>query len=136
MTNPRCSSFVGSRRCRLPSLDCLNVCISHVPDCSICLVKNGSGDESVRLACGHIFHGGCIYKWYDRDLRCPMCRSYNKPKRVNVFYGEGAPTVDHTALRRVLIHLSQEEALRTNRVGILQNGELIQGDGDLIGYLW
>lgn len=65
-----------------------------------------------------------------------MCRSYNKPQRVNVFYGEGAPTVDQSALRRVLIHLSEEEALRTNRVGILQNGELIQGDGDLIGYLW
>jgi hypothetical protein len=136
MKNPRCSAFCGRRRCRLPSLDCLNVCISHAPDCSICLVKNGSGDESVRLACGHMFHGGCIYKWFDRDLRCPMCRSYNKPGQVRVFYGEGAPTIQHSALRPVLIHLVEEEVLTTNRVGVLENGQLIQSNGDVIGFLW
>jgi hypothetical protein len=90
----------------------------------------------VRLACGHMFHGGCIYKWFDKDLRCPMCRSYNKPQQVRVFYEEGVEPFEHSDLRPVLIHLAQEEVLHSNRVGILGNGELVQSNGDVIGFLW
>lgn len=90
----------------------------------------------MRLACGHMFHGGCIYKWFDKDLRCPMCRSYNKPQQVRVFYEEGVEPFEHSELRPVLIHLAHEEVLQSNRVGILGNGELVQSNGDVIGFLW
>ena len=65
-----------------------------------------------------------------------MCRSYNKPSQVRVFYGEGAPVMEHSALRPVLVHLVEEEALHTNRVGVLENGQLIQSNGEVIGFLW
>jgi hypothetical protein len=32
--------------------------------------------------------------------------------------------------------LVEEEALQTDHVGIMHNGELIQRNGDVIGYLW
>jgi hypothetical protein len=55
---------------------------------------------------------------------------------VRVFYGEGAPVMEHRALRPVLVHLVEEEALHTNRVGVLETGELIQSNGEVIGFLW
>jgi hypothetical protein len=39
-------------------------------------------------------------------------------------------------MRPVLNHLVEEEVLQTDYVGVLHNGELIQRNGDLIGYLW
>jgi hypothetical protein len=65
-----------------------------------------------------------------------MCRSYNKPQQVRVFYEEGVEPFEHSELRPVLIHLTQEEVLHSNRVGILGNGELVQSNGDVIGFLW
>jgi hypothetical protein len=65
-----------------------------------------------------------------------MCRSYNKPSQVRIFYGEGVPVIQHSALRPVLIHLVEEEVLTTNRVGVLEDGQLIQSNGDVIGFLW
>jgi hypothetical protein len=44
--------------------------------------------------------------------------------------------MEHRALRPVLIHLVEEEVLNTNRVGVLENGQLIQSNGDVIGFLW
>jgi hypothetical protein len=39
-------------------------------------------------------------------------------------------------MRPVLNHLVEEEVLQTDYVGVLLNGQLIQRNGDLIGYLW
>jgi len=42
-------------------------------ECSICLeqmdVRTGH-----RLHCGHVFHYGCIYAWFDLETTCPYCR--------------------------------------------------------------
>jgi len=65
-----------------------------------------------------------------------MCRHYNKPKKVRVFYEDGIPFVQHTVMRPLLHHLVENEILHTEYVGVLQTGELIQRNGDVIGYLW
>ena len=43
--------------------------------CSICQDVINGGDEVRRLNhCHHIFHRNCIDTWYQRNVRCPVCR--------------------------------------------------------------
>jgi hypothetical protein len=65
-----------------------------------------------------------------------MCRHYDKPKIVKIFYELGLEPIAHSVMRPVLNHLVEEEVLQTDYVGVLLNGQLIQRNGDLIGYLW
>jgi hypothetical protein len=65
-----------------------------------------------------------------------MCRHYDKPRMVKIFYEVGLEPIAHRIMRPLLNHLVDEEVLQTDYVGVLQNGELIQRNGDLIGYLW
>lgn len=65
-----------------------------------------------------------------------MCRHYDKPRLVKVFYEVGLEPIAHSVLRPMLKQLVEEEVLQTDYVGVLQNGQLIQRNGDLIGYLW
>ena len=65
-----------------------------------------------------------------------MCRHYEKPKIVKIFYEVGLEPIEHSVMRPVLNHLVEEEVLQTDYVGVLLNGELIQRSGELIGYLW
>jgi len=47
-------------------------------DCSICLENFNRSHEimaPIKLGCGHIFHYGCINKWYFLNQNCPICRS-------------------------------------------------------------
>lgn len=41
-------------------------------DCSICHAK--LSNTCLKTRCGHIFHQGCISKWTDTGITCPMCR--------------------------------------------------------------
>jgi hypothetical protein len=131
----RCSAKTNSsHRCRLSCMSPLSVCNVHAPDCSICLEKNGT--MSHVLPCGHAFHIQCIGTWYTNDRRCPMCRHYDKPKAVKIFYEEGLEPIEHSIMRPLLTHLVDNEILQTEYVGVLQSGELIQRSGEVIGYLW
>ena len=65
-----------------------------------------------------------------------MCRHYDKPKLVKIFYEVGLEPIPHSVIRPLLNMLVEEEALQTDHVGIMHNGELIQRNGDVIGYLW
>jgi len=65
-----------------------------------------------------------------------MCRHYDKPKMIQIFYEIGPDPIAHSVIRPVLNHLVQEQVLQTDYVGVLLNGQLIQRNGDLIGYLW
>ena len=44
-------------------------------DCSICLnaIKKETGEA--KLACGHLFHIGCIGRWILKNESCPCCRT-------------------------------------------------------------
>jgi hypothetical protein len=65
-----------------------------------------------------------------------MCRHYNKPRLIKIFYEVGLEPIAHRVLRPMLTQLVEEEVLHTDYVGILQTGELIQRNGDIIGYMW
>ena len=59
-----------------------NTCVQQSPiildteehfDCSICLEHDSEGGG--KLKCGHVFHKGCIAKWFcSRKNTCPNCR--------------------------------------------------------------
>jgi hypothetical protein len=43
-------------------------------DCSICL-EHDSDEGGGKLKCGHVFHKGCIAKWFcSHKNTCPNCR--------------------------------------------------------------
>jgi hypothetical protein len=44
-------------------------------ECAICLQDLLVGAEAARLPCSHVYHCGCIVKWFDRSNQCPLCRS-------------------------------------------------------------
>lgn len=55
---------------------------------------------------------------------------------VKIFYEVGLEPIAHSVIRPLLSQLVEEEVLQTDQVGIMHNGELIQRNGDVIGYLW
>jgi len=48
----------------------------EVPDCIVCLEALDRDDPSSNqaLACGHVFHRGCIMRWLQNHTQCPICR--------------------------------------------------------------
>lgn len=43
-------------------------------ECVICLDARAE-EESVRLACGHVFHTACVARWLRVSVSCPTCRA-------------------------------------------------------------
>lgn len=42
--------------------------------CSICRESFEQTSIVRKLACGHIFHIGCVDEWFETNIRCPLCR--------------------------------------------------------------
>ncbi|PBJ69511.1 hypothetical protein BCY84_19584 [Trypanosoma cruzi cruzi] len=46
----------------------------HREECAICLEEFSSGTLVLKIGCGHVFHHGCLVKWFKESNRCPKCR--------------------------------------------------------------
>jgi hypothetical protein len=58
--------------------------------CSICQDLMNTSDTIRRLrVCHHSFHQGCIDRWYERNVHCPICR--HDIREVNSVAGESIP---------------------------------------------
>ena len=44
------------------------------PNCCICLSEINSGENTVLLPCGHLFHKDCCFTWLNKNNTCPICR--------------------------------------------------------------
>lgn len=42
--------------------------------CIVCLTDYLSGDELVRLPCGHDYHRTCVFTWLSAHKLCPVCK--------------------------------------------------------------
>ena len=71
------------RVCKKKSCNGLLVCNIHSKECSICLEKTTFGSVQ-NLLCGHSFHTGCIAPWFERDHRCPYCRTCVRRPKIRV----------------------------------------------------
>lgn len=43
--------------------------------CTICLMTYRQTDTLKQLACGHVFHEGCVSRWLRGNNICPVCRT-------------------------------------------------------------
>ena len=41
--------------------------------CPTCFEGYDSENPKMPLQCGHHFHLGCVYEWYERSNKCPVC---------------------------------------------------------------
>ncbi|KAL6194916.1 hypothetical protein ACLB2K_035991 [Fragaria x ananassa] len=42
--------------------------------CGIYMDEFEKGVTAIRLPCLHIFHGTCIFRWLEKNHKCPLCR--------------------------------------------------------------
>lgn len=41
--------------------------------CPICFEEYTNDNPKMSMVCAHHFHLGCIYEWYERSEKCPVC---------------------------------------------------------------
>lgn len=92
----RCKELTKNHtQCKLRCTNSLDTCHVHAPDCPICLDSVARSDDPCRLPCGHVFHSGCVYRWFTRDNRCPCCRAYAfRPRCTKVYTNGFVPPVE------------------------------------------
>lgn len=42
--------------------------------CAICLEDYGVGESLRHLPCLHSYHGGCVDRWFEHSVECPVCK--------------------------------------------------------------
>lgn len=43
-------------------------------ECAICLIELSNNQDTIKLACNHVFHSTCIKDWFKKSTCCPYCR--------------------------------------------------------------
>ena len=43
--------------------------------CSICLENFNDCDNVSILPCNHVYHKNCIYRWFNNNNQCPLCKT-------------------------------------------------------------
>jgi hypothetical protein len=121
-TNKTCSG----KRCKNPTFS-FGDCVVHA-NCAICLDRVQT-DVIAKIRCGHVFHADCIYKHFDNDHKCPVCRVAVKLPKVSVFFDSSVQRdiITTEYLHRTLVEMFHDNSLPESlRIRIVQNGDVIQ----------
>ncbi|GAB0489554.1 hypothetical protein MMPV_000778 [Pyropia vietnamensis] len=51
-------------------------------ECSICLDVYAGGEGVTMLGCLHMFHTGCVVPWLRTNVRCPLCKTSIRDRRL------------------------------------------------------
>lgn len=130
----RCTALtLSNKRCKRPCLDSIDSCWNHAASCPICLEKVGVGDETSKLACGHYYHAGCIYKWLDRDSRCPICRQETRSVVIN--YEEHIDFQEHEGQILHILRTLRNEQRIGNEVWLRRAYTFFNESGELVATL-
>lgn len=74
VTLPSCDYVSKLKLQIVDKLQIIKICDELQFECSICLTSDK--ENIVKLdKCKHLFHRGCITKWFDTKLDCPNCRT-------------------------------------------------------------
>ncbi|NBS67971.1 RING-H2 finger protein [bacterium] len=116
--------------CKRPALFGTQRCWTHAEPCPVCLDKLGTSDDTAKLQCGHSFHSTCIYKWLERDSRCPMCRTDTKEKQtVTIHYNDDEDLPQEDILEHTMRELLRNRRIREN-VWIRRSFVFTNDDGE------
>lgn len=112
----RCTGLTAKNcRCKRPALFGTTKCWTHAETCPVCLDKVGVGDDTSTLRCGHEFHAGCIYKWLERDTRCPMCREDTREKvTLTIHYNSDEDLPSEDLMNHTIRSLIRENRIQTD----------------------
>ena len=67
-------SDASRRSARRRHAKSLSVALSVDEDnCPVCFEAYSAENPAMPLTCGHRYHLGCIYEWYERSELCPIC---------------------------------------------------------------
>jgi len=60
----------------LKKLKQYSFCADHdcAMSCTICMETFSKSQKVIELPCNHVFHSGCISKWFEAKNTCPNCR--------------------------------------------------------------
>ncbi|GBN65842.1 hypothetical protein AVEN_82879-1 [Araneus ventricosus] len=72
LRDPGCVAYHGELE-YLPQEETVELPSNVDIECSICL-NSCKFKRMLKLLCDHRFHKKCILKWFQVDIRCPLCR--------------------------------------------------------------
>ena len=75
-----------------------------VDECCICLELFEVGEIVNKLACGHFFHGDCIYSWLRGHNYCPLCKEIVSGTTASVFMMSEQVRQSHTITQNASDH--------------------------------
>jgi hypothetical protein len=112
----RCNFRRDGKRCKIICKN--NLCHFHNKECSICFDDISS--DPVKLGCGHVFHNDCIKEWFERDIRCPLCRKETTISKVSVHVSNNPLlfNVNSRTLLENLQMLGKKDIFKTTRLSI------------------
>lgn len=60
---------------RLQRVQVTHPLVDPLAECPVCLAELGAGKEMLlKLPCNHIYHSGCLRRWFYKQSTCPVCR--------------------------------------------------------------
>lgn len=60
---------------RLQRVQVTHPLVDPLDECPVCLAELGFGKEMlVKMPCNHIYHTGCLRRWFSKQSTCPVCR--------------------------------------------------------------
>ena len=64
--------------------------------CTICQDDIETNTQTRKInACGHVFHKSCIDLWFERNVKCPVCRHDIRTQGGSASGGSGVSTTSH-----------------------------------------
>jgi hypothetical protein len=76
-----------------PSENLLNQCTDYEYQkneteecCVVCLCDFDEHEKVKKLICNHLFHDGCIMKWFENHATCPICKTSLKENTTAIQY--------------------------------------------------
>ena len=84
--------------------------------CSTCLESFTLGCDISTTPCGHVFHTGCITRWWNVNTDCPQCRKGCEIRQIiKLFFSESQSAIEENITMNELERLELELKEKTQK---------------------